>query len=279
MAKNTAQEDSAPTMIIPKGTEIQVDSHGQLSVRTPGNLVIQNSGHYAHLESVSGSIRIEPNVQVEAVSVRCADTCYVQGNLTAWRVTARTLHLEDTAQAHIVLQDTESLEVGKGARLIGNFASEKELFFLFSRFSQQVRSLPFYQDRGEEERPDSGDATPQPDEARASLSLLSAADPTASAELDDPLFFALVLLERDRSRNVHPGEEERVLDELIKLLRQGDLETLRHTHRALFNRISGAGQLIDRSRQLIARHFAAQTSGSSEPEYSEVEDGDDVKEG
>ncbi|MCB1057123.1 MAG: hypothetical protein KDD11_16595 [Acidobacteria bacterium] len=267
MAKTAATEDTAPTMIIPKGTEIQVDKHGQLSVRTPGNLVIQNSGHYAHLESAGGSIRIEPHVQVEAVSVKCADTCYVQGNLTAWRVSARTLHLEDTAQAHIVLQDTESLEVGRGARLIGNFSSEKELFFLFSRFSQQVRSLPFYQERDEDKS--QPEAVPvEPEGARDSLSLLSAADPSATAELDDPLFFALVLLERDRNKNVHPGDEERVLDELIKLLRQGDLETLRHTHRALFNRITGAGQLVDRARQLIARHFAALTA---EPEYSEVE--------
>ena len=58
-----AREDApsnAPTMIIPSGTQIQVDGGGQLSIRTPGNLVIQNSGSYGSLESVSGSIRIEP---------------------------------------------------------------------------------------------------------------------------------------------------------------------------------------------------------------------------
>ena len=32
-----------PTMIIPKGTDISVNENGQLSIRTPGNLVIQNS--------------------------------------------------------------------------------------------------------------------------------------------------------------------------------------------------------------------------------------------
>jgi hypothetical protein len=264
MAKNTAEE-AAPTMIIPKGTEIQVDTHGQLSVRTPGNLVIQNSGHYANLESVGGSIRIEPNVEVEAVSVRCAETCYVQGSLTAWQVTARSLHLEDTAQAHIVLQDTESLEVGKGARLIGNFASEKELFFLFSRFSQQVRSLPFYQrDQAEE-----AEVVGEDEDGMPPLSLLSGTDPTASAELEDPLFFALVLLERDRSRQEYSGEEERVLDELIKLLRQGDVETLRHTHRALFNRISKPTNLVQRARHMISRSFAPTPT---EPEMEEMED-------
>ena len=39
-----SKAEGSPTMIIPSGTEIQIDVHGQLSVRTPGNLVIQNSG-------------------------------------------------------------------------------------------------------------------------------------------------------------------------------------------------------------------------------------------
>ena len=130
-------------MIIPAGTEIEVDVHGQLSIKTPGNLVLQNSGNYGTIESESGSIRIEPDVQVEAVNIKCADVCYVQGSLTAWKVTARSIELEESARAHIILQETESLQVGREARLVGNFSSEKELFLLFSRFAQQMRSLPF----------------------------------------------------------------------------------------------------------------------------------------
>ncbi len=64
MAQETA---AAPTMIIPAGTEIEVDAHGQLSIRAPGNLVIQNSGSYGKLESIGGSIRIDQGVEVEAV--------------------------------------------------------------------------------------------------------------------------------------------------------------------------------------------------------------------
>ena len=43
---SAAGESSAnfPTMIIPRGTEIRINSSGQLSIKTPGNLVIQNSG-------------------------------------------------------------------------------------------------------------------------------------------------------------------------------------------------------------------------------------------
>ena len=130
---------AAPTMIIPNGTEIEVDVHGQLSIRTPGNLVLQNSGNYGTIESMSGSIRFEPNVQVEAVNIRCADVCYVQGSLTAWKVEARSIELEESARAHIILQETESLQVGREARLVGNFSSEKELFLLFSRFVPLTR--------------------------------------------------------------------------------------------------------------------------------------------
>ena len=112
-----------------------VDPHA----RQPGAAEL---GAYGVLESVSGSIRVEPSVHVEAVTVRCADTCFVQGRLTAWRVVARTLHVDGDAEAHVVMQETEHLEVGRNGRLVGNFRSEKELFGLFSRFSQHVRALP-----------------------------------------------------------------------------------------------------------------------------------------
>ena len=67
-------EDSKnfPTMIIPHGTEVSVNEQGQLSIKTPGNLVIQNSGVYSVIESGAGSVRIDPNVQVEAISVEAA---------------------------------------------------------------------------------------------------------------------------------------------------------------------------------------------------------------
>ena len=71
-----------PTMIIPNGTDVSVNEHGQLSIRTPGNLVIQNSGVYSLIESGNGSVRIDPDVKVEAVSVQAADSCFVAGQLT-----------------------------------------------------------------------------------------------------------------------------------------------------------------------------------------------------
>ena len=43
-------------------------------------------------------------------------------------IRAESLQLENRAKANIVLQETEELSIGKGAQLVGNFPSEKELF-------------------------------------------------------------------------------------------------------------------------------------------------------
>ena len=101
---SAADQSNFPTMIIPRGTEIRVNQHGQLSIKTPGNLVIQNSGLYSELESTNGSIRIEENVTVEAVSIRAAQACFIQGTVTAWKVRARRITLEDKARAFILAQ-------------------------------------------------------------------------------------------------------------------------------------------------------------------------------
>ncbi len=301
--------DSSPTMIIPNGTEIQIDVHGQLSVRTPGNLVIQNSGHYGEIESIGGSIRIEANAEVEAVSVRCAETCYVQGSLTSWKVKSKSIHLEEKAQARIVLQETDSIEIGKNAHLVGNFSSEKELFLLFSRFAQQLRSLPFYFDRKEpppqleigkvEERaaaaaepaatadratadratadrgtadggaPDGGapaSAAAGPDPGtpeggvvdaphQVGVSALSSRVMEAGKELPDNLFFALVLLERESKNEAYGTTSVRVIEELVKLLKERDLDTLQHTYRTLFGRIVEPGEDVRRALELLDGHF------------------------
>lgn len=292
-------ESTAPTMIIPQGTEIEVDAHGQLSIRAPGNLVIQNSGSYGKIESVSGSIRIDRDVDVEAVSVRCAADCYVQGNLTAWKVSAESLQLEDTARANIVLQETQRLQIGRDARLVGNFSSEKDLFGLFSRFARQVRELPFLLDKrsdagelaagsppDEDGEPEHGEAeaeeysSPRVIEARATSASEAApaesaaeddeeAEPTATSPADarpaakagardrlpEPLYFARVLLERDAERKGYGTTSQRILEEIVKLLAERDLETLRHTYRTLFGRIVDPTEDARRAAGLVSEYF------------------------
>ena len=277
----------APTMIIPEGADIQVDVHGQLSISTPGNLVIQNSGNYRKLESLNGSIRIEPMAAVEAVDVCCASTCYVEGTLTAWRVKAEAIHLEDSAQANIVLQVTQRLDIGKDARLVGNFANEKELFLLLSRFARQLRALPLFgelgsgeaapkelppdaspaalaetlqglsQDGTDESGETAGDAEPA---AEGTSSLTEELKPPASGAEDedpssDPLFFALVLLEREFTRGTYGPTSQRAIEQVIKLLQGADYETLRSTYRSLFNRVVEPGQDVRRAYELIDGHY------------------------
>lgn len=262
-----------PTMIIPSGTEIQIDVHGQLSVRTPGNLVIEHSGHYGEIESINGSISIEANAEVEAVSVKCAEECVVKGSLTSWKVKARAIHLLEKAQARIVLQETDSLEIGKNAQLVGNFSSEKELFLLFSRFTRQLRSMPFYFDRKAEAAPPAELPPPPLDdaiEAEATeipmpppLNMAGPVDqgPLSSRvletgeELPDHLFFALVLLEREARNESYGTTSVRVLEELVKLLRQRDVEAMQHTYRTLFGRIVEPGDDTRRAFDLIERFY------------------------
>jgi hypothetical protein len=278
-----------PTMIVPPGTLIQVDPQGQVSIRTPGNLVMQNSGAYAVLESVSGSIRVEPGVHVEAVTVRCADTCFVQGTLTAWRLVARTLHVDGDAEARVVMQETEHLEVARNGRVVGNFRSEKELFALFSRFANHVRALPspLAADAavvpddaidGEVEASEApglaeppgvaagGNGTAAAADARATAGPSEAAASAAAepggvasapqAELPDALYLAWMLLEQEQGARWSPAQR-RVLDELLGLLRQGDVETLRHTFKTLFARLADGGEGVRRARRAVGDHFEA----------------------
>ncbi len=248
---------NVPTMIIPPGTEVEVDGHGQLSIRTPGNLVIQDSGHYGTIESRNGSIRIDSGAEVEAVDVRCADTCYIEGSLTAWKVAARAIQLEENARASIVLQETEELQIGREARLVGNFGSEKELFLLFSRFAHQLRSLPLFAERRREEIGD-GEGPDLLLEATAAPAAAGQPD-EPPRELPDPLFYALVLLEREFSLAAYGPTSKRAIEELIKLLQARDLETLRLTYGTLFNRIVEPRADVQRAHDLI-REFAGKPS-------------------
>jgi hypothetical protein len=256
MSRSTAEE-LAPTMIIPRGLRIEIDPEGQLSIHAPGNLVVQNSGKYGVLESMAGSIRIDRGVEVEAITVRCPETCYVQGFLTAWKVNARSLHLEESARAHVVMQETERLEIGRDARLVGNFSSERELVGLFSRFASQVRSLPFL---FEKKAPAPGlPEAPPPQEKVVQGAQFPPPPPEPSpAELPEPLLFALVLLERESERKIHPGASQRALDELVKLLQQQDLETLSLTYKTLFGRIAEPREDGKKAFELVRHHFTGE---------------------
>jgi hypothetical protein len=162
----------------------------------------------------------------------------------------------------VVLQETERLEIGRDARLVGNFASEGELLGLFSRFAHQVRSIPFLFDR----RATAGElreAPPGPPGEEKLVQGLQFPPPPlepSPAELPEPLLFALVLLERESERSIHPGASQRALDELIKLLQQQDLETLGLTWKTLFGRIAEPREDALRAQALVRQQFTGEVT-------------------
>lgn len=236
-----------PTMIIPRGTEIRVNQHGQLSIKTPGNLVIQNSGNYSEIESTNGSIRIEEHVTVEAVSIRAGQACFIQGTLTAWKVHAKRIALEDRARAFIMLQESEHLELAKTARLVGNFANEKELFFMMGKFSPQLKELPAGFDMG------GGSSQPREISERPTTMKIPAVTVTAETTIssDDHLKIAQTLLEREVARPDLTPPETEALREVLFALRERNLPRVSSIWRDALNEVKAKSDAL---RQ-VAEHL------------------------
>lgn len=246
---SAADQSNFPTMIIPRGTEIRVNNFGQLSIKTPGNLVIQNSGNYSEIESTNGSIRIEENVTVEAVSIRAGQACFIQGTLTAWRVHAKKISLEDRAKAFIMLQESEVLEMSRSARLVGNFASEKELFLMMGKFTSQLKELPGAVDMGSH--------APHI-EARQPLANIPAQASAQRSDDGDHLRAAQVLLERELVRpDLVPAEAEAVR-EVLYGLRERNLQRVGLIYRDAFAEVKAPSDAMRQAFGHLDAHFASQ---------------------
>jgi hypothetical protein len=235
-------QSNFPTMIIPRGTEIRVNHHGQLSIKTPGNLVIQNSGTYSELESTNGSIRIEENVTVEAVSIRAAQSCFIQGTVTAWKVRARRISLEEKAKAFIMLQESETLELSGTSRLVGNFANEKELFLMMGKFTAQLKELPGSVDMHA--------PTPLADSPRQSISAAASREDGA-----EHLRIAQTLLEREMVRpDLQPSEAE-PLREVLYGLRERNITRVGSIYRQAFSELRSQSESVRQAQEHLDRYF------------------------
>jgi hypothetical protein len=235
-------ESNFPTMIIPRGTEIRVNQSGQLSIKTPGNLVIQNSGKYSEIESINGSIRIEENVTVEAISVRAGQACFIQGMLTAWKVHAKKIALEDKARAFIMVQESEQLELARTARLVGNFANENELLGLMAKFSPQLKSLP-----------------PGSDVVQAAIVEQTpprvAIAQSASPADDEHLRQAQALLEKELGRtDLQPGEAE-ALREVLYALRERNVARVGIVYKQAFAELKTASEGVRQAQDHLEKYF------------------------
>lgn len=254
MSSSAADQANFPTMIIPKGTEIRVNANGQLSIKTPGNLVIQNSGTYSDIESTNGSIRIEENVTVEAVSIRAGQACFIQGTLTAWRVHAKRITLEERARAFIMLQESEHLEMAKNARLVGNFSDEKELFFMMGKFSPQLKELPGGVDL----------STPNTIEGRVPAAYIPAISQPAPApapsvpvrdDSGDHLRVAQSLLEREIGRTDLAPAEAEALREVLYALRERNVTRVGGIYRGAFSELKTQSEGVRQAYEHLDKYF------------------------
>jgi hypothetical protein len=242
----TADQANFPTMIIPKGTEIRVNNHGQLSIKTPGNLVIQNSGNYSEIESTNGSIRIEENVTVEAVSIKAGQACFIQGTLTAWKVHAKRITLEDRAKAFIMLQESEHLELSRSARLVGNFANEKELYLMMGKFTPQLKELPGGMDMN----------APASLPEMRSIPQMHTSPGMPRAE-EDHLRAAQTLLEREVGRPDLLPQEAEPIREVLFGLRERNLQRVSMTFREAFAEVKAPSDSLRRAHEHLVAYFAA----------------------
>jgi len=242
-----ADQSNFPTMIIPRGTEVRVNQHGQLSIKTPGNLVIQNSGLYSELESTNGSIRIEENVTVEAVSIKAAQACFIQGTVTAWRVHAKRITLEDRAKAFIMLQESETLELSKSSRLVGNFANEKELFLMMGKFTSQLKSLPGNVDMNA--------TTPLGEGSRSGQHRAIELPVQREDEGSENLRIAQNLLEREVMRpDLAPNEAE-ALREVLFALRERNLARISNVYRDALSEVKSPSDGLRQAQERLDRYF------------------------
>jgi hypothetical protein len=254
MSSSAADQANFPTMIIPRGTEIRVNANGQLSIKTPGNLVIQNSGTYSDIESTNGSIRIEENVTVEAVSIRAGQACFIQGTLTAWRVHAKRITLEEKARAFIMLQESEHLDLAKNARLVGNFSDEKELFFMMGKFSPQLKELPGNVDL----------SSPNTIEGRAPAAYIPSgsqpgttpAPPVAAREdSGEHLRVAQSLLEREIGRTDLAPAEAEALREVLYALRERNVTRVSGIYRGAFSELKTQSEGVRQAYEHLDKYF------------------------
>ena len=254
---SAADTQALPTMVVPQGTEIRVNPHGHVSIRTPGNLIIQNSGTYGELESTGGSIRIDANVHVEATTVRAAQGCFIQGTLTAWKLKARKIALDERACAYVMLQESEQLEMAKTARLVGNFANEQEVYLMLGKFSSQLRELPGNFDLKSHTSLGGGASVSLPPFGPVASPQSAAADslPTAASappqKLSEPLEQALEMLDRECGRSDLDSEDRLRIETIAKRIRSGNLEEAAETYREVFAEIHSSSESMRIAFNLI----------------------------
>jgi hypothetical protein len=162
-------------------------------------------------------------------------------------VHAKRISLEDRARAFIMLQESEHLELAKSARLVGNFANEKELFFMMGKFSPQLKELPGSVDM-------SGGSQPRELGTERPTTMKIPAM-TAAHGNDDDLRAAQSLIEREIVRPELLPSETEALREVLFSLRERNVQRVSSVWRDAFDEVRTGNDGLRQARAHLENYF------------------------
>jgi len=140
-----------------------------------------------------------------------------------------------------MLQESENLELSRTARLVGNFANEKELFLMMGKFTGQLKELP-----------GSVDMTMQ-----STLERPISQAAIASSRDDAHLRAAQTLIERELTRPDLPPRDSEALREVLYALREHNVSRIGSIYRSAFAEIRNASGPLKEAFDHLESYFAA----------------------
>ena len=147
-----------------------------------------------------------------------------------------------------MLQESEHLELAKTARLVGNFANEKELFFMMGKFGPQLKELPGAVDM-------SGTPHAPREIGERGSTVRIPATPAAGGE--DDLRAAQTLLEREVTRGELAPAETEALREVLFGLRERNLQRVGMIWREAFAEVRHPTDGVRQAQAHLESHFGA----------------------
>ena len=145
-----------------------------------------------------------------------------------------------------MLQESETLELSKSARLVGNFANEKELFLMMGKFTAQLKQLPGSVDMSS--------PTPLAENVGMRQHSIPAPQPHRD-EAAEHLRVAQTLLEREVARpDLTPAETE-ALREVLYALRERNLPRIGNVYRDAFSEVKSPSDALRQAQDHLDRYF------------------------
>jgi hypothetical protein len=187
------------------------------------------------------------------VWVHAEDTCFVAGELTAWRVRSRKIILEKNARANIMLQESETVELDRAARLVGNFANPGELSDMLVRFSRQLEELAESSSRDGDDEAE-GEAPPKTAEGAAAASEASkGVDGADDARADSALATARTVLEKELGRSKLDEAGQRAVEKMLDLVNDRKTAELAEDGGFLISQVSSPSTELKALREVFDR--------------------------